>query len=412
MRIYREDTVGFDAATSLDGVSAASATTTSSAPAGHHIQHLLRPEVVQRFYDLGGFFGGLLPPATAAQARKLPQLLPPTAATALLAAQRPREVRRSQVADGEAKAAKGIETSAVAAAVGGVPASVVRPVNVRCEVRTRIPSVWGGEHHVLLYSNDEDGAEHLALVWGYGRPLRTSGQRLVSRTLEAPWCADETEDERVTRGCMLDAAEAAAMMATADETEGRGVDDSDDDDAVLTRLHSCCFTGETLGSQRCDCQEQLQASMRQLGAAGRGVVVYLQQEGRGIGLRAKLQAYNLIDRRGLDTLDANLALGLPADARRYGVAAAILRDLGVRSVALLTNNPGKVEALERDGVQVARRVGMVPESWEDGERRKVDDRDGYLIAKARRMGHLIDVPAAVLKSVKTAGGSGLPVLED
>src|SRR5690242_14500034 len=132
-----------------------------------------------------------------------------------------------------------------------------------------------------------------------------------------------------------------------------------DGEDVLVRVHSECLTGEALGSHRCDCGPQLDASIEQIAAAGRGVVVYLRgHEGRGIGLLAKLQAYALQD-RGLDTVDANTQLGLPADAREYVAAVDILADLGVRSVRLLTNNPAKVEALERHGIEVAERIPLV-----------------------------------------------------
>ena len=161
-----------------------------------------------------------------------------------------------------------------------------------------------------------------------------------------------------------------------------------DDRPVLTRLHSECLTGDVLGSRRCDCGPQLQASMSAITAEGRGVVVYLRgHEGRGIGLLHKLQAYALQD-NGRDTVDANLDLGMPADARDYGTGAQILADLGVGSVRLLTNNPDKAAGLERYGVEVADRrpldVSPTPESLR------------YLRTKAERMGHdlshLLPVP--------------------
>ncbi|KAI8801766.1 GTP cyclohydrolase II-domain-containing protein [Cladochytrium replicatum] len=171
---------------------------------------------------------------------------------------------------------------------------------------------------------------------------------------------------------------------------------SSPESAPLVRIHSSCFTGETLGSARCDCAEQLQESLRMIASEGRGVVVYLQQEGRGIGLRDKLRAYNLQD-LGADTVTANTLLHHPPDARQYTVAAAILADLGADPVRLLTNNPDKIAQLTRDGVRVAGRVPMVPLSWR--ERRKsssaegrVDEVDGYLITKVRKMNHLLDLP--------------------
>jgi 3,4-dihydroxy 2-butanone 4-phosphate synthase/GTP cyclohydrolase II len=157
---------------------------------------------------------------------------------------------------------------------------------------------------------------------------------------------------------------------------------------VLVRLHSECLTGDVFGSQRCDCGAQLAAGMAAVVAAGRGVVVYLRgHEGRGIGLLPKLAAYALQD-VGEDTVDANLLLGLPADARDYGVGAAILRDLGVTGVRLLTNNPAKQEALTRHGIEVTERVPVPPAVTAHNL--------AYLRTKRDRMGHdlpgLPDVP--------------------
>src|SRR5512135_2176440 len=127
------------------------------------------------------------------------------------------------------------------------------------------------------------------------------------------------------------------------------------DDPVLARVHSECWTGETLGSMKCDCREQLDRALAAIEEAGRGVVVYLRQEGRGIGLGNKIKAYALQE-QGHDTVEANEALGFAADLRSYDLAADILRDLGVSSVALMTNNPDKCAGLEKAGISVARRV--------------------------------------------------------
>jgi 3,4-dihydroxy 2-butanone 4-phosphate synthase/GTP cyclohydrolase II len=169
-----------------------------------------------------------------------------------------------------------------------------------------------------------------------------------------------------------------------------------DGEPVLTRVHSECLTGDVFGSARCDCGPQLEEALRRVADEGRGVVVYLRgHEGRGIGLLAKLQAYQLQD-GGRDTVDANLDLGLPADARHYGAATQILRDLGVGSVRLLTNNPDKTTSLESYGIPVAERVGLTP--------RPNDHNLGYLQTKRDRMGHdLPDLGDAPVETPDTRG---------
>ncbi|NOV98125.1 bifunctional 3,4-dihydroxy-2-butanone-4-phosphate synthase/GTP cyclohydrolase II [Isoptericola halotolerans] len=158
--------------------------------------------------------------------------------------------------------------------------------------------------------------------------------------------------------------------------------DLDAGDPVLTRVHSECLTGDAFGSLRCDCGPQLDASLRAVQEAGRGVVVYLRgHEGRGIGLVAKLTAYSLQD-GGHDTIDANLAQGLPVDSREYTAAAHVLRDLGVSDVRLLTNNPAKVDGLRAGGVAVTERVPLAIHP--------VPDNVAYLRTKRDRMGH--DLP--------------------
>ncbi len=152
--------------------------------------------------------------------------------------------------------------------------------------------------------------------------------------------------------------------------------------AVLARIHSECFTGDVLGSRRCDCGEQLQKAIETITAEGQGVIVYLRQEGRGIGLVEKLKSYNLQD-HGLDTIEANLALGHQADERDYGLAAAILQDLGVRSVRLLTNNPDKIKDLEDSGLPVLERIPVIPTVYADNL--------SYLQTKVQRMNHLLNM---------------------
>lgn len=191
---------------------------------------------------------------------------------------------------------------------------------VRREVETTIPT-HHGVFRAIGYRSTIDGSEHLALVMG---------------------------DVTATPG-------------------------------VLTRIHSRCLTGDVLGSLRCDCGPQLEAALGAVAAEGRGIIIYNEQhEGRGIGLLSKLRAYKLQD-EGVDTVDANLALGLPVDARHYGLEAQILHDLKVPSVRLLTNNPAKIAALEALGVEVGGRVPLI--AGITGENY------AYMETKVRKLGH-------------------------
>jgi 3,4-dihydroxy 2-butanone 4-phosphate synthase / GTP cyclohydrolase II len=193
-------------------------------------------------------------------------------------------------------------------------------------VETRLPNEFG-EWRALGYLNSVDGTEHLALVLG-------------------------------------------------------DIGDAGGSGSVLVRMHSECLTGDVFGSQRCDCGDQLKAAMAMIAAEGRGIVLYLRgHEGRGIGLLSKLRAYNLQD-GGADTVDANLELGLPADAREYSTGAQMLADLGVRSLRLLTNNLAKVRGLSGFGIEVAGRVSLPASPTADNLR--------YLIAKRDRLGHQIE----------------------
>ncbi|PWO00830.1 hypothetical protein FA09DRAFT_327552 [Tilletiopsis washingtonensis] len=281
--------------------------------------------------------------------------------------------------------------------------SIVRPppLLARCYARTRIPTPHG-EIFCHLYRNNRDGKEHLALVvdpaqnsaetmqaleQGDDSPRKGAARPLRSQTLDEVWSPEETEMERIVRGAYVGrlgpsfqqaspaapprprhsaAAHAAARLAPA----SRAAVPEEEETAPLVRIHSECYTGETIGSQRCDCGEQLDEAIRLIHATStsarpaRGVIVYLRQEGRGIGLLDKLMAYNLQD-MGHDTVSANVLLGHLPDARKYDIAAAILRDLGVSTCRLLTNNPDKMEALEREGVRVAERVAMVPRAWRE-----------------------------------------------
>jgi GTP cyclohydrolase II len=148
----------------------------------------------------------------------------------------------------------------------------------------------------------------------------------------------------------------------------------------LVRIHSQCLTGDVLGSLRCDCRAQLELSLRKIGAARAGVLLYLPQEGRGIGLMNKLRAYELQD-GGMDTVEANQHLGFAADSRDYGFSAAALRALGVQRVRLLSNNPDKVNQLEEHGIKVVERVPCQPRGTEAAR--------GYLLTKSTKLGHLL-----------------------
>jgi len=285
------------------------------------------------------------------------------------------------------------------------------PLEVQCRVRTRIPTPHG---HIFLhlYTNNHDNKEHLAFVADHAQMASTSlttnavegtpivaetGERRLlpfirSRTLDAKWHDAETDEERIVRGAYVGRLSATSHVASLANPHSLDPTSSSSHpphhhhhhhgdkcrhahpsssapplaptDPPLVRIHSECFTGETIGSQRCDCGEQLDEAFRLITMAGRGVVVYLRQEGRGIGLLEKMRAYNLQD-LGHDTVTANLMLGHGADMRTYGIAGAILRDLGVANsgVRLLTNNPDKIRQIESEGVSVVERVAMVPRSW-------------------------------------------------
>jgi len=278
---------------------------------------------------------------------------------------RPGHVFPLRYAEGGVLRRRGHTEAAVDLAVlAGLP-----PVGVVCEVigddgtMLRLPGLraFADEHGLALISV-EQLIEH-----------RRRTERLVTRVAETvipnaygSWRAYGYRGD-------IDGTEHLALVY-GDLGAGDGED-------VLTRVHSECLTGDVFGSQRCDCGEQLDAAMARIAERGRGVVIYLRgQEGRGIGLLSKLRAYELQD-GGADTVDANLELGLPVDAREYSVAGQLLDDLGVRSVRLLTNNPAKVDALAAHGFGVTR-VPLPPLTTPHNLR--------YLATKRDRLGHQLE----------------------
>ncbi|KAF9058064.1 GTP cyclohydrolase II-domain-containing protein [Panaeolus papilionaceus] len=271
------------------------------------------------------------------------------------------------------------------------------PVHVRCMARTRIPTPHG-PIFLHIYHNNRDNKEHLAVVVDPAQLSESSDSPLQlppirSKSLDAVWSENETAMDRIVRGAYVGKLSQTSQTPSAPVTQVHSTSSLPvnriEVPPPLIRIHSECFTGETIGSMRCDCGEQLDEAIRQISQPihipptpdrlqeattipGRGAVIYLRQEGRGIGLLSKIRAYNLQD-MGHDTVTANLMLGHKADERGYEIAAAILRDLGLGAegandasagVRVLTNNPDKVEALEKEGIHVASRVPMIPRSWQ------------------------------------------------
>lgn len=256
---------------------------------------------------------------------------------------------------------------------------------VQCIVRARIPTVAGTEMFLHLYSNDVDNKEHLAIV--FGRQIRSTSLDAVQ--------PGETEMDRMVRGAytgrLFPGRTTSGMASGTDSTPDSASKEQGEEappaptGPPLVRIHSECYTGETAWSARCDCGEQLDEAARLMSLPGNhngGIIIYLRQEGRGIGLGEKLKAYNLQD-LGSDTVEANLLLRHPADARSYGLATAMLLDLGQDEVRLLTNNPDKIRAVEGPNreVRVSERVAMVPLSWKGKGGFRSQEVEGYLKTK-------------------------------
>ncbi|KAI0722742.1 GTP cyclohydrolase II-domain-containing protein [Earliella scabrosa] len=314
-------------------------------------------------------------------------------------------------------------------------------LEVKCMARTRVPTPHGPVF-LHLYHNNRDNKEHLAIVVDpvqLQEDVPSLAPAIRSRTLDAVWSESETQMDRITRGAYVGRLSKDSQKPSPPPPTHRA--DAPVSDAIpspLIRIHSECFTGETIGSMRCDCGEQLDEAIRQIAQPitvpspsdptqtvtipGRGAVIYMRQEGRGIGLLSKIRAYNLQD-LGHDTVTANLMLGHMADERGYDIAAAILRDLGMgtdgsEGVRLLTNNPDKMQALEKEGIRIVERVPMVPRSWQRRQHTKLgqdlahlhlhdedergrsatmigagevygEDLDKYLRTKVLRMGHML-----------------------
>jgi 3,4-dihydroxy 2-butanone 4-phosphate synthase / GTP cyclohydrolase II len=253
----------------------------------------------------------------------------------------------------------------LAKAAGLYPAGVLAEIMNDDGSVARLPQLERfAEDHGLLIGTIADLISH-----------RRAREKLVERVVEARIPTDHGTFTAVGFRSLVDDRQHIALV----------MGDIGDGEAVLTRVHSECLTGDVFGSLRCDCGEQLDSSLARIAQAGRGVVLYIRgHEGRGIGLLHKLAAYRLQE-EGLDTVDANVNLGLPVDARDYGVGAQILYDLGVRSMLLLTNNPKKRAGIEGYGLSI---LDIVPITVEPNEENK-----GYLEAKAARMGHQYDFGA-------------------
>ncbi|WP_055107724.1 bifunctional 3,4-dihydroxy-2-butanone-4-phosphate synthase/GTP cyclohydrolase II [Paenibacillus ihumii] len=200
---------------------------------------------------------------------------------------------------------------------------------------------------------------------------RNEKEKLVTREVEVRMPTDYGEFRAIAYSNDVDSKEHVALVKGQIKSE----------EPVLVRVHSECLTGDVFHSHRCDCGPQFEAALRQIEEEGNGVLLYMRQEGRGIGLINKLKAYKLQE-QGLDTVDANLKLGFPADLRDYGIGAQILKDLGIRQIRLLTNNPRKITGLEGYGLEVVERVPI--------QMKENEDNSNYLHTKQKKLGHLLN----------------------
>jgi len=245
------------------------------------------------------------------------------------------------------------------------------PAGIVCEVMNEDGTMARMPHLDKISKDHGLKIVSVAQIMAY----RQEHETLVERVAESRLPTRHGEFTAIAYRSTIDADEHVAMVKGDVNTE----------EPILVRVHSQCLTGDTFGSLRCDCGEQIEKSLEMISEEGRGVFLYMRQEGRGIGLHNKLKAYQLQD-NGLDTVEANQELGFPADLRWYGIGAQILVDLGVRNMRLITNNPKKVVGLESYGLNLVERVPIIIPPNAENER--------YLSTKRTRLGHFLDPESA------------------